>query len=372
MTGQSLVTVLTPVYNGEAFIGQCIESVLAQTYEDWNYVLVDNASTDRTSEILRAYAARDHRIRVHTNDRTVPIIANHNIAVRQLSPAARWCKFVSADDALLPECLAQMVSLGDAHPSVGLISAYQLQGAAVGLGGLPYPSRVAPGRRVGRQSLLGSLWVFGGPTAHMIRADLIRARDPFYDESNLHADAAACYEILRTCDLGFVHQVLTYTRTHRGSVTVTIARRLNTYLLGHLAILKTYGPVYLTRQEYDLVLKERLDTYYTFLVRTMLAPGGREIWRYHRDGLRCLGVPFERRRLVHALMRQMRQVLLSPGTELPRVMALLRARGGEDTTWRHWWAPTGFEPVTSVRVSEPGDVPGLAHACVPAEAPTRN
>ena len=372
MTGQSLVTVLTPVYNGEAFIGQCIESVLAQTYEDVVPVVVDNASTDRTGEILRAYAARDHRIRIYTNDRTVPIIANHNIAVRQLGPAARWCKFVSADDALLPECLAQMVSLGDAHPSVGLISAYQLQGAAIGLGGLPYPSRVAPGRRVGRQSLLGSLWVFGGPTAHMIRADLIRARDPFYDESNLHADAAACYEILRTCDLGFVHQVLTYTRTHRGSVTVTIARRLNTYLLGHLAILKTYGPVYLTRQEYDLVLKERLDTYYTFLVRAMLAPGGREIWRYHRDGLRCLGVPFERRRLVHALVRQMRQVLLSPGTELPRVMALLRARGGEDTTWHHWWAPTGFEPVTSVRVSEPGDVPGLAHACVPAEAPTRN
>jgi glycosyltransferase involved in cell wall biosynthesis len=370
--GRSFVTVLTPVYNGEAFIGQCIESVLAQTYEGWDYVLVDNASTDRTGEILRAYAARDHRIRVHTNDRTVPIMANHNIAVRQLSPAARWCKLVSADDALLPECLARMVSLGEAHPSVGLISAYQLQGAAVGLGGLAYPSPVIPGRRIGRQSLLGSLWVFGGPTAHMIRADLIRARDPFYDESNLHADAAACYEILRTTDFGFVHQVLTYTRAHRASVTFTIARRLNTYLLGHLAILKTYGPVYLTRQEYDLVLKERLDTYYTFLVRTFLAPGGREIWRYHRDGLRNLGVPLERRRLARALMRQVLQVVLSPGTELPRVVHLLRSHGVDDTTWRQWWAPTGFEPVTSVPVSEPGEVPGLAHACVPAEAPTRN
>jgi glycosyltransferase involved in cell wall biosynthesis len=372
LTARSLVTVLTPVYNGEAFIGQCIESVRAQTYDGWDYVLVDNASTDRTGEILQAYAARDHRIRVQANDRTLPVMANHNIAARQLNPAARWCKFVSADDTLLPECLERMVSLGEAHPSVGLVSAYQLQGATVGLGGLPYPSPVTPGRRIGRQSLLGSLWVFGGPTAHMIRADLVRARDPFYDESNLHADAAACYEVLKSCDLGFVHQVLTYARAHRGSVTFTISRHLNTYLLGHLAILKAYGPVYLTREEYDLVLKERLDTYYTFLARTMLAPGGREIWHYHRDGLRSLGVPFEGRRLARALMRQVRQVLLSPGTELPRVMALLRARGVEDTTWRHWWAPTGLEPVASVTESEPADRPGLAHACVPAEAPTRN
>ena len=372
MTGQSRVTVLTPVYNGEAFIGPCIESVLAQTYEGWEYVLVDNASTDRTGEILRAYAARDRRIRVHTNDRTVPIIANHNIAVRQLGPTARWCKLVSADDALLPECLAQMVSLGEAYPSVGLVSAYQLQGATVGLGGLSYPSPVIPGRWVGRQSLLGSLWVFGGPTAHMLRADLVRARDPFYDESNLHADAAACYEIMTTCDLGFVHQVLTSSSVHRGSATFTTARRLNTYLLGHLTVLKTYGPVYLTRREYDLVLKERLDTYYTFLVRTILAPGGREIWRYHRDGLRRLGVPLEGRRLARALMQQVRRVLLSPGAELPQVMALLRSRGVEDTTWHHWWAPTGFEPVTSVPVSEPDEAPGRAPVRAPAEAPTRN
>jgi hypothetical protein len=238
--------------------------------------------------------------------------------------------------------------------------------------GTPPPrSRVSPGRAIARASLFGQLSAFGGSSAHMIRADLTR-RDPFYDESDLHADTAACYEVLQESDFGFVHEVLTCARAHPGSITQSTSRRLNTYLLGHLAILRTYGPVYLTRQEYDLVLKERLDTYYTFLVRTFLAPGGREIWRYHRDGLRNLGVPLERRRLARALMRQVLQVVLSPGTELPRVVHLLRSHGVDDTTWRQWWAPTGFEPVTSVPVSEPGEVPGLAHACVPAEAPTRN
>ncbi len=100
MTGQSLVTVLTPVYNGEAFIGQCIESVLAQTYEDWEYVIVNNCSTDRSLSVAQRYAERDPRIRVVTNERFVNVITNHNITFRLLSPESKYCKVVHADDWL--------------------------------------------------------------------------------------------------------------------------------------------------------------------------------------------------------------------------------------------------------------------------------
>ena len=70
-TGRSpLVSVVTPVYNGERFLRECIESVLAQTYQHWDYTIVDNSSTDQTSEIAREYAARDSRIRVLRNAET--------------------------------------------------------------------------------------------------------------------------------------------------------------------------------------------------------------------------------------------------------------------------------------------------------------
>src|SRR3546814_10080907 len=72
------VSVVTPVYNGGAFLGEAIESVLRQTLPDWNYVILDNCSTDETPEIAAAYAAKDSRIRVLRNDRLVPIIANRN------------------------------------------------------------------------------------------------------------------------------------------------------------------------------------------------------------------------------------------------------------------------------------------------------
>ena len=54
---QPLVNVVTPVYNGAEFIRECIESVLAQTYSNWEYIIVDNCSTDGTPDIAREYQA---------------------------------------------------------------------------------------------------------------------------------------------------------------------------------------------------------------------------------------------------------------------------------------------------------------------------
>jgi glycosyltransferase involved in cell wall biosynthesis len=348
LTARPLVTVLTPVYNGEAYLAPCIDSVLAQTYEAWEYVLVDNASTDGTAEILRAYAARDHRLHVYTNQTFVSVMENHNIAARQVGPETRWCKFLSADDALFPDCLARMVALAQTDPAIGLVSAYQLQGTEIGLTGLPATSPVTPGSAIARRSLLGLLSVFGGPSAHMIRADFVRGRERFYEESDLHADTAACYEILRSAAFGFVHEVLTYARAHRASLTFSVARRLNTYLLGHLKILKTYGPVFLTPEEYGQALEQRLDAYYTFLARALLAPSGSEIRRYHRDGLRDLGFPVSRGRLARALLRQAGRVVASPITEVPKLVRLMHAGEDEEVNWHQWWAPTGFEAVKTV------------------------
>jgi glycosyltransferase involved in cell wall biosynthesis len=349
MTTSPLVSVLTPVYNGEPYLAECIESVLRQTYAKWEYVIVDNASTDSTAEIIARYAAREPRIRVYRNERLVPVVANHNIALRHVSPEAAWCKFVSADDLLFPECLDRMVGLALEHPEVGLIAAYQVKGPYVTVVGLPYPSPVTPGRTVGRASLLGVLSVFGNPTAHMLRADLVRSRDPFYDEEILHADEASCYELLQESDFGFVHQVLTYQRRHRGTITHSVARRLNTYLLAHMKMLKTYGHVYLTPQEYERVVRERMAVYYQYLARALLTPARRDIWKYHTEGLAALGFPIRRRRLVRAVLAETARAARSPGSNLKKLVRLVRARSTEDLGWREWWAPTGFEPIKSLR-----------------------
>ena len=345
-----LVSVLTPVYNGERYLADCIESVLRQTYSNWEYVIVDNASTDRTAEIIAGYAAREPRIRVHRNAELVPVVANHNIALRHVSPQAAWCKFVSADDMLFPECLDKMIALAAECPSAGLIAAYQQKGPAVTVVGLPYPSPVTAGRSVGRASLLGVLSVFGNPTAHMLRADLVRARATFYDESILHADEASCYDLLQTSDFGFVHQVLTYQRVHPGTITHSVARRLNTFLLAHMKMLKTYGPVYLTAAEYERAVRERMATYYKYLARALFTAGRRELWRYHTEALAALGFPVRRREVARALLSEAARAARSPGTNIRNLVRLIRSRRStDDVGWRDWWAPTGFEPVSGSR-----------------------
>ena len=74
------MSVLTPVYNGEKYLKECIESVLAQDYTSLEYDIVDNCSTDGTLEIAQSYAKHDRRIRVRTNSVFVNAIDNHNRA----------------------------------------------------------------------------------------------------------------------------------------------------------------------------------------------------------------------------------------------------------------------------------------------------
>jgi glycosyltransferase involved in cell wall biosynthesis len=84
--------VVTPVHNGEQFLAECIESVLAQTYEDFEYIIVDDGSTDASLDIMQAYARKDGRIRVERRGTSAGVIESHNIAFGFMSPMAKYCK----------------------------------------------------------------------------------------------------------------------------------------------------------------------------------------------------------------------------------------------------------------------------------------
>lgn len=296
---QPLVSVITPVYNGEEFLEECIESVLSQTYQNWDYTIVNNRSTDRTLEIARSYVAKDSRIRIHDNVEFLPIIQNHNHAVRQISPDSKYCKVVLADDWLFPECLMKMVSLAEENPAVGLVGAYGLYGDGLHVmwRGIPFPQAVVSGREACRIRLLKGLYAFGAPTATLIRSDLIRKQPDFYDEENLHADSTACFRILQEADFGFVHQLLTFTRSQDES-HATFTERMNSLHLSLLTELIQFGPQCLDKREYEARLKNRLNTYYQVLAEGLLQMRGRKYLEFHRNWLRYLGIPLSPARLL--------------------------------------------------------------------------
>jgi glycosyltransferase involved in cell wall biosynthesis len=282
--------VVTPVYNGGRYLAECIESVLAQTHENWDYVIVDNCSTDDTPVVARRFAELDDRIRVHTSERHRDIIENWNYALRQISPESAYCKVLHADDLMTPDCLERMVAVGAAHPNVGIVTSYRLSGTVVDLdGAIPYEVDVVSGREICRRTLLDGLYVFGSPSSLLVRSDLIRARERFYNEANLHADTEVCFDVLRTCDLGFVPQVLTHTRRHAEAMTST-ALKLNTYFSGWIRTTATYGPYYLTPDELAERLTWWVAWYGYFLakatVRGMLLDD--QFRRHHLETLRMV------------------------------------------------------------------------------------
>ena len=270
---EPLVSVVTPVYNGAAYIAECIESVLRQTYRSWDFTVVDNASTDGTPEIVERLGMKDSRVRLRRFDELVPANDNHNRAFRAISAESEYCKIVQADDWLYPECLERMVGVAQAAPSVGVVGAYRLWGNQVDLAGLPYTKTVISGRDVLAQSLLHRIRVTGAPTALMYRSRLVRERDPFWNSGFEHADTEVAYWVLSRNDFGFVHQVLTFARRAQpGSRMTEWADEMNTYGPENIRFLLRYGPAVLDRNVYRRQLRRELKKYVSFHVRQLPKP----------------------------------------------------------------------------------------------------
>lgn len=285
-----LVSIITPMYNGAAYIAECIESVIAQDYQNWKYVIVDNCSTDGSSEIAAQYAASDERITVHTNTEFLGAIENQNNSLRQLHAESKYCKVVHADDWMYPECLTRMVQVAEDDPRAGMIGSYYLRGRRVDGWGLPHGQSVFSGKEIGRDRLRGNLYLFGSPTSLLLRSDIVRANDPFYDESWTHFDVSACMNVLLDTDFGFVHQVLTYTRTHDDSLTTTVSQPAGTDTLEVLRNVVEFGPKYFESEaEYQVVYKTHLNLYYRSLARNILRLRHKPVREYHAKGLQKFG-----------------------------------------------------------------------------------
>jgi glycosyltransferase involved in cell wall biosynthesis len=326
---EPFVSVLTPVYNGEEYVAECIESVLRQTYKRFEYLIVNNCSTDRTLEIALSYARRDSRINVQTNKAFVGVIENHNHAFTQISPAAKYCKVVSADDTIFPDCLRQLVETAESHPSAGMIGCYQQSGKMVRWQGFPYPQILVAGREVCRQIFLGGnpAFGFGTPTSLLYRADLVRRSVRFYPNASPHADSSACFNVLKESDFAFVYQVLCWERTHEQTQT-SQSGTINRYSSAYLNDVLQYGPIYLDKSEYQRVLRGALRQYREFLAVNLFRSRGKEFWDYHRSRLNELGFPINPLVLCLAGMRKLLLELLNPEQALRKFWSHYVRRDG--------------------------------------------
>ncbi len=325
---EPFVSVVTPVYNGAEYLEECIQSVLNQTYSNWEYVIVDNQSTDGSLDIIKKYAAQDNRIRVHENEEFLPQMQNLNHAFRQISPDSKYCKVVHADDWLFPECITKMVELNEKHPSVGIVSAYRLDENEVNLDGLPYPSNCTSGKEIARKHLLQGTSYFGSPSALLVRSDLIRKREKFYEESHLATDTTACIDLLRESDFGFVHQVLTFCRRHEMSMTNNGARENYSFMHARLSCLLTYGPFFLDEKEFNRTVTYKINKFYILLARNLFRTRSITEFKRQLEILRSLDVKFETGRFLKKFIRE-------SGLQVFKVLGIQLKRRSKNEVFHH-------------------------------------
>lgn len=325
---EPFISILTPVYNGEEYISECIESVRNQPYQNWEYIIVNNCSSDSTPQIINQYSGLDSRIKIVNNDIFVDAETNHNIAFSKISPKSKYCKVVSADDWILPDCIVKMVNLAENNPHVGIIGSYQKAGEFIKWKGLPTDVQVISGKEVCRLSFLENLDVFGTPTSLLYRSDLIRENNPFFPNTYPYSDTSACYKYLQYFDFGFIHEVLSVERLHDQQIS-SGAFKLMTSEIAIIHNLLEYASFYLTEQEIELLKSETLEKYYKLLGGFVLKMMGREFWKMHRTRLKELGYPLKWKKIIKYSFYEVADELRDPKIAFMKLIEVLKRKYSE-------------------------------------------
>ena len=313
-----LVSVVTPFHNTEAYLAECIESVLAQTYSNFEYILVDNCSTDGSLEIAERYAERDPRIRLIRRPALLSQVQNYNGALTEISSASKYCKIVQADDFIFPDCLRLMVQTFEQSESIGLVSAYDFKGGKIRGSGVPYQTTPFAGRDIARLYLRDSIFPFGSPTTVMYRSSLVREQRPFFAEGLLHEDTEKCMQILERWDFGFVYQVLSFLRVGNESVS-SVVRSFEPDRLDRYILVQRYADTFLPLDEAAALKALARREYYRFLAEAALEMRGREFWNYHQMGLKSLDERIDLRSLIPGICREVLWLAANPGSTLRRL-----------------------------------------------------
>jgi glycosyltransferase involved in cell wall biosynthesis len=184
MVSNPAVSVVMTVYNTEQYLALAIDSILAQTYEDFEFIVIDDGSTDRSADIVRDYATRDGRIRLTSRPNTgVVRAANEGIGQARGKYLAR----MDSDDISMPHRFARQVSYLDANPDCVLV------GSRVQIVD-PYGSPVAvSGQKLAHEDIDAELLTSGGgwavvqPSA-MMRLDAVRQAGGYRGSVNMSED----------------------------------------------------------------------------------------------------------------------------------------------------------------------------------------
>ena len=116
-----LVSIVLPTYNGEEYISRAIQSIINQTYTNWELIIVNDCSVDSTSEIINNFSKQDSRIKIINNDKNMKLPASLNRGFKEAN--GEYYTWTSDDNEYYPEAIEKMVNFLDEHREYGMVYA---------------------------------------------------------------------------------------------------------------------------------------------------------------------------------------------------------------------------------------------------------
>lgn len=210
------VSVLIPSYNYAHYLQEAIDSVLTQTFEDFELIIVDNCSTDNTEELVMEYLQKNRRIQYFKNEENIGMYRNYNQAL--LLAKGEYIKFLNADDKFEPTLLEKFVNILDNDSTISVVTSHrQYFGSKNDILIPPFTGKVEATTAI-LTSLKHGNWI-GEPTTVMFRKNNLNLG--LFDISLLmFADQDMWLRYLRFGHLYIIDEVLSYFRIHEEQGTV--------------------------------------------------------------------------------------------------------------------------------------------------------
>lgn len=220
------VSIVVPAYNNAAFIAETVESVLAQTYRDFELVIADHASTDDTLAVLRRYTD-DPRIRILHTDAGGGAKRNWDRVSR--AATGELIKLLCGDDTITPTSVQEQVEAFDDHPEAVLVASQRTLIDAAGktiiaTRGLGKLSGPVDGRTAARTAVLAGSNIFGEPGCVMMRRDALEKIGWWDNDHPFLIDQATFTEVALQGDIVAIRKSLAAFRINAGQWSVRLAR----------------------------------------------------------------------------------------------------------------------------------------------------
>ncbi len=274
-----LVVVATPVYNGGKYLRETMECVQAQTYPNLIHLVINNASTDDTAEIINDFLDAEVPVKLVTHEKLIPAGENWNSAVEAVPKEAKWVRWLCADDTMKPDAITKTVEVGESDPEIGIVGCIRDINGEIDAPLWPADQTVFTGQGALRRFFENEGKIMAPHVLY--KREAMQPYSPFFELNNTALDTDAVLRVLTKWKMGFCHEHLAFTRHHDETQTAQLVTPTRMHLFDWLLFVNRYVEHAYPAKEAKRMKKRYQRHYLRRLMNARRSGNAEKMWDTH-------------------------------------------------------------------------------------------